>query len=175
MKCDSCEQKATVFYTQVTDGKMKKTALCDSCAKKQGITDPTGLLMADQLMMGAGKPEPTGDHLPELAGNTSQSARECPTCSFKIEDYQKIGRLGCGDCYIAFGPDIEQRLPSLHKGLSHTGRIPKGLAELEKKKNILDDIEKKLEQAIGDENYEEAANLRDELKAAQSADKEVPS
>ena len=173
MKCDSCEQKATVFYTQVTDGKMKKTALCDSCAKEQGITDPAGLLMADQMMMGVTKPESSGENLPELDVSSNLSSRECPTCSFTIEDYKKIGRLGCGDCYIAFGPDIEQRLPSLHKSLSHTGRIPEGLAELEKKKNIIDDIQKKLDQAIADENYEAAASLRDELKAAQAADKEA--
>lgn len=170
MKCDSCEQKATVFYTQVANGKMKKTALCDSCAKEQGITDPTGLLMENQNMMGGGVPKPEaatlGGNLPELEVAVVQSSRECPTCRFTIEDYQKIGRLGCGDCYTAFGPDIELRLPSLHKGLKHTGHFPEGLAELEQKKSKLDDLQKKLDQAIAAENYEDAARLRDELSAA---------
>lgn len=169
MKCDSCEQKATVFYTQVADGKMKKTALCDSCAKEQGVTDPTGLLMENQIMMGGGALKPdvssSDENLPELEVAAAQSSRECPTCSFTIEDYQKIGRLGCGDCYVAFGPNIEQRLPSLHKGLKHTGHVPEGLAELEQKKSKLEELQKKLDQAISSENYEDAARLRDQLNA----------
>lgn len=174
MKCDSCEQKATVFYTQVADGKMKKTALCDSCAKEQGVTDPTGLLMDNEIIMGEGGPKPVASSLdenfPELEVASAQSSRECPTCSFTIEDYQKIGRLGCGDCYVAFGPDIEQRLPSLHKGLKHTGHFPEGLAELEQKKNKLEELQKQLDQAIEAENYEGAARLRDELNAASTAE-----
>ena len=164
MKCDSCDQKATVFYTQVTDGKMKKTALCEACAEQQGITDPTGFLMADQLM---GKPLPPESPIPKPADAEVQSldgASKCLTCGFTVADYQKIGRLGCGDCYQAFRPEIEQRLPSLHKGLVHTGHVPAGLAELEKKQSLESELKQKLDEAIAAENYEDAARFRDELQ-----------
>lgn len=167
MKCDSCDQKATVFYTQVTDGKMKKTALCETCAEEQGITDPTGLLMADQLM---GKSAPTESPFPPtpLAANPEEQTLEgvgkCRTCGFTIADYQKIGRLGCGDCYQAFKSEIEQRLPSLHKGLKHNGHVPAGLVELEKKQTLGMRLKEQLDQAIASENYEDAARYRDKLQ-----------
>ena len=50
MKCDSCQEKATVFYTQVTEGKLKKFVLCEACAKKKGITNVDDLLMGNDLL-----------------------------------------------------------------------------------------------------------------------------
>ena len=53
MKCDFCDQKATVFLTQLVEGQMKKVCLCDPCAKERGVTDPTGFSLADVLLGGA--------------------------------------------------------------------------------------------------------------------------
>lgn len=151
-----------MFYTQVAEGKMKKTALCESCAQQQGITDPDGLLMADQLM---GSPMPQESPAAEVVPVTG-GATECPSCQFTLDDYRKIGRLGCGDCYLALGKEIEQRLPVLHKGLKHEGRYPTGLLEQEQRRSLLDGLNDRLEKAIAAEDYEAAAKIRDELQAA---------
>jgi protein arginine kinase activator len=165
MKCDLCGEKATVFYTQVANGKMKKTALCESCADHQGVTDPNGLLMADQLM-GMPLAQETQEVTKSLDFLKEGTAVECPSCRFSLEDYRKVGRLGCGDCYLAFGVEIEQRLPSLHKGLEHSGRAPAGLLELELKRSLIDRLNNNLEKAIAIEDYEAAATIRDELQFA---------
>jgi protein arginine kinase activator len=52
MNCDFCDQKATVFLTQLIEGQMKKVCLCDPCAKERGVTDPTGFSLADLLLGG---------------------------------------------------------------------------------------------------------------------------
>ena len=52
MKCDFCDNKATVFLTQLVEGQMKKVCLCDGCAKERGVTDPTGFSLADLLLGG---------------------------------------------------------------------------------------------------------------------------
>ncbi|MDA7618857.1 UvrB/UvrC motif-containing protein [Akkermansiaceae bacterium] len=161
-KCDYCEKKATVFFTQVTEGKMKKTSLCESCAQQQGIADPNGLLMADQLMGSPVPQEQVGLEVFPL----SEVVGECPTCAFTLEDYRKVGRLGCGDCYVAFGQEIEQRLPVLHKGFKHEGRSPAGLVEQEQRRSLVDGLNDRLQKAIASEDYEEAAKVRDELQAA---------
>ena len=49
MKCDVCEEKATIFFTQLIQGKKKKVNLCQSCADEKGVTDPTGFALADML------------------------------------------------------------------------------------------------------------------------------
>lgn len=162
MKCDSCEEKATVFYTQVTEGKLKKFTLCESCAKAKGITDPNGLLMAEEAL----KPMVIGGPEPETF--PTQGLGECQSCGFTITDLQKVGRLGCPDCYVAFAPEIGQRLPSMHKGSVHTGYIPVGLARKKKFEQEVDELESKLKVAITSEHYEEAARLRDELENLKS-------
>jgi len=157
-----------VFYTQVTDGKMNKTALCESCAQHQGITDPNGLLMSEQLMGPATSPPGSDSEVSSVIGG----ADECPTCQFSLEDYRKIGRLGCGDCYLAFSKEVQQRLPSLHKGLKHEGRFPAGLLEQEERRGLLESLNERLQKAISEEDFEQAASLRDELRDALKDQKE---
>ena len=54
MKCDVCQKsEATVYLTQIVEGKMQKVNLCENCAKEKGVSDPTGFAMAD-LLLGLG-------------------------------------------------------------------------------------------------------------------------
>ena len=167
MKCDLCEEKATVFYTQIADGKLKKFVLCETCAQEKGITNPDGLLMAEQVL----------DHtlsVPETEVIPLGSSTECSTCGFGIGNYQKVGRLGCPDCYDAFAREISERLPTLHKGGAHVGYIPAGLVATQARDAKLRDIKSRLSKAIDAENYEEAARLRDELEKVSPEVSEKP-
>ncbi|MDA7888072.1 UvrB/UvrC motif-containing protein [Akkermansiaceae bacterium] len=158
MKCDSCEEKATVFYTQIADGKLKKFVLCESCAQEKGITDPNGLLMAEQVL----------DHtlsVPDAEVISLESSGECTTCGFGIGNYQKVGRLGCPDCYDVFAKEIGERIPTMHKNSTHRGYSPVGLMATQAREAKLIDLNARLSKAIESENYEEAAKLRDELES----------
>ena len=43
MRCDVCQKNdATVYLTQIVEGKMQKVNLCEHCAKEKGVSDPTG-------------------------------------------------------------------------------------------------------------------------------------
>ncbi|MFM8809364.1 MAG: excinuclease ABC subunit B, partial [Chthoniobacterales bacterium] len=54
MLCDVCQKTdATVYLTQIVEGKMQKVNLCEACAKEKGVSDPTGFAMAD-LLLGLG-------------------------------------------------------------------------------------------------------------------------
>ena len=166
MKCDSCQEKATVFYTQVTDGKLKKFALCDACAEAKGITSPDGLLMPEEMLGGKEMPQSPLDTLPQTAAPS-----ECSSCGFTLENFQRVGRLGCPACYQTFRGEIAQRLPSLHRGVTHTGYVPKDLAELQRLKSELDVLTAQLEEAITEERYEEAAALRDQIETLENQKK----
>ena len=57
MLCDVCKcNDATVFLTQILEGKMQKVNLCDACSKEKGVQDPTGFALAD-LLLGIGAAE----------------------------------------------------------------------------------------------------------------------
>ena len=42
MLCDVCQKNdATVYLTQIVEGKMQKVNLCEDCAKEKGVSDRT--------------------------------------------------------------------------------------------------------------------------------------
>lgn len=160
MKCDFCNNKASVFLTQLLEGQMKKVCLCESCAKEQGVTDPTGFSLAE-MMLGGIAPKPQQIQ----AFSASPSGRRCPNCGFSIEDLRKVRRFGCSDCYTTFAEEVGQMLHGMHKGPQHVGKIPGGLVARQVLHRRLEDLRGRLDSAIASESYEEAARLRDEIKS----------
>lgn len=146
-----------MFYTQVTGGKLKKFMLCETCAQKKGITSVDGLLMGGELL---------GDSLPQTKVQdlvTELGNEDCSACGFTLDDFRKVGRLGCSECYHVFSREIAERLPSMHTGGVHKGYLPEGIAVKQALKSELACLTEKLEGAIGDERFEDAATIRDQI------------
>lgn len=161
MRCEHCDNKATVFYTQIVDGISKKKCLCESCATEQGITDPEGFLLGAQDTIKQG---PAATATPKIQSTIAgTSTRCCPGCGFAFDDLKKTGRLGCSECYNFFRKEIKHNLGGMHKGTSHTGRVPEGMAQAYKKRQELEELQQKLDEAVTAEDYEKAAALRDQI------------
>lgn len=156
MKCDLCDEKATVFLTQIVDGKMQKVNLCESCAQDKGVTDPTGFALAD-LLFGFGNEEEVG--IPGF------EATECPSCGYALEKLKKSGRLGCAKCYEAFAPSLQSLVKAMHKGVEHHGKVPQGAMQRKVREQRRADLQSRLAKAVADERYEDAARFRDQLTA----------
>jgi protein arginine kinase activator len=152
------QQEATVHLTQMLEGKIKKLDLCEACSKAKGVDDPTGFSLAD-LLMGLGASQ-------ELAQAAGTSGTACPTCGFTQADFKKSGRLGCPDCYRTFGEGLDSLLKTMHKDVRHVGKTPGQAQSAGQPTDYrLKTLQKRLEEAISVENYEEAARVRDEIKA----------
>ena len=59
LKCDLCDNPATVHLTQIVNHKVHKVDLCEACAQAKGVTDPSGFSLADLLLKASLNPEPT--------------------------------------------------------------------------------------------------------------------
>jgi protein arginine kinase activator len=162
MKCDFCDEKATVFLTQLVEGQMKKVCLCDSCAKERGVTDPTGFSLADLLL--GGLPGGPGTVVANSATGGSGNGKKCITCGFTLDDLRRVRRFGCSDCYTTFGDEVAQMVRGLHKGVSHIGKVPEGLMASQFRSLRIEELRSRLDQAIASESYEEAAGIRDEIR-----------
>lgn len=157
MLCCICkEREATVHLTQIAGDKMQKVDLCEECAKTKGVNDPTGFSLAD-LLLGLG----ASQEMEQAAGGTEL---KCPRCGFTQADFKKAGRLGCPDCYKTFADGLESLFKSMHKGTRHVGKVPESRRQSRDLSERLKNLQKKLAKAIEDENFEQAANLRDEIK-----------
>lgn len=168
MQCDFCDSKATVFFTQIIEGVARKSNLCDTCAAGQGVTDPDGFLLGDIPL-----PPGAQDDAADTPGEKSAARPPmddktcCPGCGFAFDDLKKTGRLGCSECYRFFRSEIRHNLAGMHKGTSHSGRVPEGMLEAFQTRQQLEVLEKEMAEAIGAEDYEKAAALRDQISQLQ--------
>jgi protein arginine kinase activator len=163
LKCDLCSKPATVHLTQIVNSKIHKVDLCEACAQAKGVTDPSGFSLADLLLKASFNPEPVGD-------------TKCESCGFTQQDFKKTGRVGCPACYNHFSKLIEPMLDTMHKGSSHTGKIPQRAIARKSHYEHLTQLETELDLAIKAERYEDAARYRDELtRARQSTNPEQTS
>ncbi len=89
---------------------------------------------------------------------------KCPHCGFTQADFKKAGRLGCSECYVSFAEGLEGLLKSMHKGIKHVGKIPQVLQQSKDLSEKLKSLQKKLDKAVAEEDFEMAANVRDEIK-----------
>ena len=176
MKCDMCDLEATVFLTQIVDGKMTQVNLCDKCSKEKGVTDPTGFQLADFLLGTAAQKK-------TRTASLEDDTLACPECGFTRAHLKKIGRMGCPECYRTFAEDLDGMLKAMHKGTRHVGKAPgralpapaitrpaqgpaetppaKPQANLKKR---LAEIKGAIDKAVAEERYEDAARLRDEMR-----------
>src|SRR6516162_4840936 len=156
MQCCICKEKpATVHLTQIVGDKMQKLNRCEECAKAKGINDPTSFAMAD-LMLGLG----ASQEVEQALG----AELKCPRCGFSQADFKKSGRLGCPECYKTFAEGLMGLLKTMHKGTRHVGKAPETLRSSTEYAGRLKTLQERLEKAIESENFEEAAQLRDEIK-----------
>jgi protein arginine kinase activator len=168
MMCELCKKNAaTVFLTQIVEGKMKKVDLCEPCSKEKGLDDTPGFALAD-LLMGVAQKEP----VPEAP--LVEAVVKCPTCGFTQEDFKKSSRLGCSECYAAFGQGLETLLKGMHKGTRHVGKIPGTAQRVKDPTERLKALQRRLEKSVAEENFEQAAGLRDEIRQLKQASKNPP-
>ena len=159
MLCCVCKEKeATVHLTQIAGDKMQKVDLCEDCAKHKGVNDPTGFSLAD-LLLGLGAAQEIG----QTAGGVEV---KCPNCGFTQADFKKAGRLGCAECYVTFSEGLEGLLKTMHKGTRHVGKVPQALQVSLDLNEKLKSLQKKLDKAVAEEDFEQAVAVRDEIKIA---------
>ena len=159
MLCYFCkENEATVHFSQVAGDKVRKVDICEACAKAKGFTDPGSISML-------------GDLLGEFATDQMPSETEgvrCPECGFTQANFKKTGRLGCAACYETFDAGLRPLLKAMHKGERHIGKVPRKSVQVSELTERLKALEKDLALAVKEERYEQAANVRDEMRALEA-------
>mgnify|MGYP002547266479 CR=1 FL=1 len=97
------------------------------------------------------------------------------------DEFIETGLLGCENCYNVFSNKIDSLLKNIHGSNRHVGRISKFIENsnnlgdfkpVEKKiktnkterASKIEELKEKLNKAIKEERYEDAAKIRDEIK-----------
>lgn len=173
MKCEKCKQnEATFFYEETVNGKTRSYHLCRDCAEKMKESGELQFSMD----MNDETDFPLFPSFPNLLGELfgvpernsrrlSGGGKKCPGCGATWEDLVRNGKVSCPQCYDTFRDELASTIREVHGNVTHTGRAPQKLRVVNEKKEKLERCRRELQEAIKAENFERAAELRDEIKA----------
>ena len=166
MLCQHCQKnEATTHVKTMINGDYAEYRLCSECARELGYGGMFPDFAAD---FGGMLSSFLGAALPARSG-----AARCPGCGATLNDIKKTGKVGCSECYELFFSELMPTIRSIHGNTEHIGKRPvieytevhedKTEPKQQKQKTV-DDLRSELKKAIEDENFERAAQLRDEIK-----------
>lgn len=169
--CTVCKKAlATIHILELEDGEVvQQKNLCGNCAESSGEVHPKTTTMkittqALEDLIGSLKGE---------GGGGPEGGPSCPGCNMSLAEFRTRGRLGCPRCYDTFHKSLLPLLERVHDATSHRGRFPTQSPK-QAQPNTMQRLRNRLDEAIKAEDYERAANLRDEIHRLeqQGAEKE---
>lgn len=175
MICQSCgkRQAVTKIKTKI-NGVVSEYNLCPECAKKMGYQSSSDFynpfLNLNSLL---------GSFFGVEKG--MESVERCPVCGASFRDISKSGKVGCAECYNVFHDQLLPSVQRIHGNTHHNGKVATGTAmqvvpesnlavtkekpkvETAKERKI-NELKEQLRAAIAEQNFEQAAVLRDKIK-----------
>ncbi|XJZ27409.1 UvrB/UvrC motif-containing protein [Bacillota bacterium Lsc_1132] len=169
MICQECNQKpATLHFTKIVNGEKTEVHLCEKCAQEKGemfMQNGGSGFSFNNLLAGILNIEPSFQH-PSQNAFQQEEVLQCERCSMTYPQFVKVGRFGCSHCYETFKEQLKPVLRRLHGGnWAHHGKIPKragGGIHLRKK---IEELKGLLKEKIAHEEFEKAAEIRDEIRS----------
>ncbi len=156
MLCDDCkEQPASVHLSQIVNGQQTELHLCFQCANRRNIQIWPIFAVAQPTVQPNLAIAPPGPH----------AHRQCPHCQLLWQEFLSTGFLGCTHCYSAFADLLSELIIKNHGNIRHLGKYPVKRGGPVRLRREIASLRSELEKAIHEENFEKAAELRDQIKA----------
>ena len=157
MVCEKCKKnQATVHMKKIIGGEVKETYFCGECASLEDVEILSFQNMFQDLFSFSYAKDMT---------QKQQQVIKCPVCQMTYNEFKQKGKLGCESCYKAFNTGLDNMLKSIHTGEEHKGKLPKKSGGELLTRRTKENLKRKLAVAIEKEEFEEAAKLRDEIRA----------
>ena len=134
----------------VVNGQTTTRNLCRECIKKYKAGDLQAILAAV---------------LSTMTDKAQAPDLTCPQCGETYAEFQKTGMLGCPACYRAFSRELSPLIARIQGRAQHAGRRPPVSEEEKERISQMEDLRRRMEAAVAVEDFEEAARLRDALRA----------
>ena len=147
------------------NGELKEYDLCAECARKLGYTgfftdfdnDFAGLLGSF-----------FGNALPART-----QATRCEFCGSTYAEIAKTGHVGCAHCYELFADRLYPSIRRIHGNTTHCGKNSKtAKAQSQKpaptREEKIASLKKELDKAVSEQNFERAAELRDQINGMEA-------
>ncbi len=158
LECTECKRPVKIRYSEICDGQITESGMCNVCPVLQ-------------KKLHGEMPETTKTETTQATGLA------CGTCGTTLESVRTGNPLGCPECYEVFSDVIGFELGStsrLSRRLGtapsksaplHLGRGPGETSKIDPHVKLVA-LDEALEATLKGEDYEGAAWLRDQIKAA---------
>ena len=160
MKCDICgSSDAIIHIRQEKEREETVLFLCEECALKKGIAlknDRSEASLTD-LLSGLVEPRPMRRKI----------EKSCPLCGMSYKRFRRKPRAGCHECFSVFSKEIRKVVNQRYGEVRHKGKYPKRLLAFKSYLVDIEQLKRKLETAVREEQYERAAQLRDRIREIQ--------
>ena len=161
-KCDKCgAENANTHVKTIINGEFREYDLCSACAHKLGYSNPFADMESEFSHM-------LGSFFGNVLPARSQSTR-CEFCGSTYAEIANTGQVGCAHCYELFADRLNPSIVRIHGNAAHCGKHSKAAAQAreehaETKEEKLRRLQSQLDEAIKQQEFERAAELRDEIK-----------
>ena len=191
MLCEKCRKnEATNFYHENVNGKVRSMRLCAECAKSLEESGELPKLNADKFFedfdffdepffqnpvktlnslfsgffggekaLGSGNP----------SGEEKTAEKKCEGCGSTLRDFATRG-AGCPKCFETFAEELAPTVSRAHGRTVHTGRAPAKFRDRIETKRKIEALVEEQREAVKNEDFERAAEIRDELKKLRAAE-----
>ena len=163
MLCQECGKRpSTLHFTKIVNSEKTEFHICELCAREKGemIPGTNNGFSIHNLLSGL------LDFDPSSAAGLGVKAKliRCDQCGLTYSQFSKLGRFGCSSCYLHFSERLDPLFKRVHGNIGHAGKVPKRSGGLIKHKREVEGLKKDLLQHIVQEEFEQAATVRDQIR-----------
>ena len=164
MMCEDCGERLARFHlVTIINGSRVERDLCLTCMTKHqkqisslDFSNLAGILNNLLDRHNGDDEAPSEEPVVDIT---------CEQCGMTYAEFQKGGMLGCAKCYQAFRPQLIALLQRVHGNTQHAGKVPRGEHSGVSIRMNIERLRQKLQKAVEDEEYEQAARYRDAIRA----------
>lgn len=158
LECSECRKPISIHYTEIVGNSITHTGMCSECPQLQ------------RRLKGASREEEMA-----VAGGKTAIGLVCGECGTTLDNFRVSHTVGCCNCYAVFQDLIIEEMlrankisPNITKWKRsiplHVGRAPGETQEVSPTLRLIA-LNEALEETLKREDYEQAAWLRDQIKA----------
>ncbi len=159
IECSQCKKPVKVVYKEIVNKTITTTGMCADCPVLQQKLHGEGVISSEK----------------EFAGETGLC---CGSCMTTYRSVKTGNPVGCSECYNVFCDLLTQQLveagsipPRIKKNVTmkrslpiHVGKSPEKTSSIGVSSRITS-LNAALNVALKQENYEQAASIRDQIKS----------
>lgn len=160
MLCQNCQKRlAKVHFTQIINDQKTEVFLCEQCAREKSQFNIQTPMDLSSFFSGI-----LGSHLFCTQKPNMSAQVACDKCGMAFDEFIKVGKLGCENCYETFSERLVPVIKRIHGNVKHTGKVPSRVSESVKASRQVEKLKAELNKAIQAEEYEKAAQIRDKIR-----------